>query len=291
MAKKSYKIPYGLNASYGDMTITLKSNSEGIGTKPIPVKVVLSYLASLVALFFVVSKTFLSSGTLLQQILFGAVWIALTVVLFKHDDTRRMQIELLPTLANYIRKSDRLVITRTSAGPTAFYGIANIKSISKNGLVEFTDGTYGYFYRVVGSASVLLFDADRRAILNRVDSFYRKLNTDCEVCFITAKSAQTVHKQIVALKGRYDRLEVRDPELLELAEAQFRCLKNYVGSSFKSIHQYMLIKADNREMLAQTKNILQAEVENSTLMIKRCVPMYQQDILLLLETIFKGKGR
>lgn len=290
MAKTSYKIPHSLNASYGDMVISLKSN-DGIGVKPTPIKVILGYLASVVALFMVMTKTFISAGSLGQKGLFIIGWVLMTVLLLRHDGTGRMQLELIPTLFNYVRKSDRLVITRTSAGPEAFYGIANVKSVTKNGLVEFTDGTFGNFYRVVGSASILLFEADRRAILDRVDSFYRKLNTDCEVCFITTKAAQTVYKQINALKRKYDRLEVRDPELLALAEAQFRCLKNYVGSSFKSIHQYMLIKADNREMLAQTKNVLQSEVENSTLMIKRCIPMYEQDILLFLETIYKGKGR
>lgn len=290
MAKTSYKIPHGLNASYGDMVISLKSK-DGIGVKPTPIKVVLGYVASAAALFMVMSKTFMSVGTFGQKVLFVIFWALMTVVLLRHDGTGRMQIELIPTLFNYIRKSDRLVITRTSEGPGAFYGIANVKSITKNGLVEFTDGTFGYFYRVVGSASILLFDADRRAILDRVDSFYRKLNTECECCFVTTKAAQTVYKQVNALKRKYNKLEVRDPELMALAEAQFRCLKQYVGSSFKSIHQYLVIKADNREMLAQTKNVLQAEVENSTLMIKRCIPMYEQDILLFLETIYKGKGR
>ena len=76
-----------------------------------------------------------------------------------------------------------------------------------------------------------------------------------------------------------------------MANAEFRTLKDYVGSSFKCIHQYMVVKADNFEMLQQTKNILASEVENSTLMIKRCMPMYYEDILATLELIYKGKGR
>ena len=286
-----YKIPYGLNATYGDMEISFQGKN-GVGSKPLPIKVVLGYLCSILMCFFAVTKTIVSSGTMLQIALFVLLWIGFTVVLLKYDPTQRLQAALVPVLLGYVRKSDRLVLTRNSSNAIPFYNIAGIKSIDeKTGLVEYLDGTFAYWYRVVGSASILLFDADRKAILDRVDNFYRKLNTDCEVVFITTKSSQQVYKQIMNLKRKYDRLEVRDPELLEVANAEFRTLKDYVGSSFKCIHQYMVVKADNFEMLQQTKNILASEVENSTLMIKRCMPMYYEDILATLELIYKGKGR
>lgn len=286
-----YKIPYGLNATYGDMEISFQGKN-GVGSKPIPVKVVLGYLCSALLCFFMVSKTIVSSGTFLQIALFVILWIGFTIVLLKYDPTHRLQAALIPTLLNYVRKSDRLVLTRKSSNAIPFYNIAGIKSIDeKSGLVEYLDGSFAYWYRVVGSASILLFDEDRRAILDRVDNFYRKLNTDCEILFITTKSSQQVYKQIMNLKRRYDALEVRDPELLEVANAEFRTLRDYVGSSFKCIHQYMVVKADNFEMLQQTKNLLAAEVESSTKMIKRCIPMYYDDILATLELIYKGKGR
>ena len=286
-----YKIPYGLNATYGDMEISFQGKN-GVGSKPLPVKVVLGYLASALMCFFVVSKTIVGSGTAVQIGAFVILWIGFTILLLKYDPTQRLQAALVPTLLSYVRKAERLVLTRNSSNAIPFYGIAGIESISeKTGLVKYLDGTYGYWYRVVGSASILLFDADRQAILDRVDNFYRKLNTDCEVLFMTTKSSQQVYKQIMNLKKRYDALEVRDPELMEVANAEFRTLRDYVGAGFKCIHQYMVIKADNFEMLQQTKNILASEVENSTLMIKRCMPMYYEDILATLELIYKGKGR
>lgn len=291
MAKRMYKIPYGLDMSHGDMEISFQGKN-GIGSKPLPVKVVLAYIVSALLCFFCVTKTVVSSGTVLQIVLFVILWIALTVLLLKYDPTQRLQASLIPTLLNYVRKSDRLVLTRSSSNAIPFYNIAGIKSLNeKTGLVEYLDGTYGYWYRVVGSASILLFESDRQMILDRVERFYNQLNTDCEVIFITTKSSQQVYKQIMNLKKRYDALETRDPELLEVANAEFRTLKDYVGSSFKCIHQYMVIKADNFEMLQQTKSILASEVQNSTLMIKRCMPMYGDDILATLELIYKGKGR
>lgn len=292
MAKSAYKIPYGLNTSYGDMEISIKSGDAAMSSKPLPIKILLAYLMSLVCCVWVMTQTIISSGSLPQLICFVICWVLLTLVLFKQDATGRMQAELILTLLNYIPKKARQVITRNSANALPFYQIAGIDRIDKkSGLVVYTDGTYGYWYRVVGSASVLLFDADKRAILDRVDGFYQKMNTECEVIFITTKAAQQVYKQVANLKRRYDRLEVRDPELLELADEQFRCLKNYVGKEFKSVHQYLVLKADNKEVLLQSKNILQSEVENSTRMIKRCIPMFYDDIVAVLEQIYCGKGR
>ncbi len=97
-----------------------------------------------------------------------------------------------------------------------------------------------------------------------------------------------MYRQIAAMKRRYDRLEVRDPELLDLADQEFRILKNEVGGEFRSVHQYMIIKGDNREALTIGKNTLQSEVENSARMIKQCVALYERDIDELLQTVYRG---
>ena len=43
-------------------------------------------------------------------------------------------------------------------------------------------------------------------------------------------------------------LLVQDPELFELLEEQHAILKNYVGGSFNSIHQYLSIRQKEREL-------------------------------------------
>lgn len=289
LAKNMYKIPYGLNMGYGDMEISFRSK-DGLGTKPIPIKVICAYMVSILACFFIVSRTVVASGTLLQKAVFVLLWAALTIVLLKCDSTKRMQIELIPTLLNYVRKSNRLVLTRRSENAVPFYNIAGIKDIKKNGLVEYIDGTVGYWYRVVGSASILLFDADRKAILDRVDSFYQRADMDAEIIFMTTKSSQQVYRQIASLKRRFEALDTDDEELRAVANEQFFTLRDYVGSGFKCIHQYMILKGDNLEALQRAKNILRAEAEGSSLMIKRCSPMYYDDIVAALKLVYTGKG-
>lgn len=287
MAKQVYKIPYTLDASYGDMEIALQSKN-GTGVKPMPIKVILTYVCSALLCMYMVMKTFVSNGTLLQQIIFVALWVCMTVLLAKYDKTKRMQAMLVPVFAEYLPKANRHIVTRRSAMANGFRRICGISNIAENGMVNYVDGTCAYWYRVVGSASLLLFDEDRDAIIQRVDSFYRKIGTDVEVIFVTAKESQKVYRQIAAMKRRYDKLEVRDPELLELADQEFRVLKNDVGGSFRSIHQYMIVKGDNREALTVGKNVLQSEVENSSRMIKQCVALYEHDIDEVLQTVYRG---
>lgn len=290
MAKQSYKIPADLDQSYlTNMEIAIQSK-DGLGVKPLPVLVIMAYIGSLLLCFYICTNTVISNGSVLQIGLFIILWLLMTVTLAKFDKTKRMQAQLIPTLFNYIPRINRHVITRASSKANGFYSIAGIDVIDKDtGLVSHVDGTYTYWYLVVGSASVLLFDDDKDSIINRVDAFYRKLSINGEVIFITAKESQKVHRQIASLKRRYDNLEISDPDLTDIANEQFDVLKNHVGGSFKSIHQYMGIKGDSKEALGQLKNIVQSEVESSSLMIKQCVPLYYEDVIAVLSPIYKGE--
>lgn len=282
--KPSYKIPTTLDKSYMDMELAIQSK-DGIGAKPLPIRNILSYVASVILLFYAVAKTFIGKGNPLQIGLFIIMWAAITVLLVKTDKTKRMNAMLLPVVATYYPNKE--LVTRTSQPANAFRRMTNIEDIDDNGLVTFVDGTVGYWYRVVGTASVLLFDEDKELIINRVESFYRKIGIDCEIIFITTKEAQKVYNQVANLKRRYDALDVQDDDLRNIANEQLHTLTDYVGTSFKSIHQYLVIKGDNLEALIANKNVVQSEVENSSLMIKQCVELYRDDIDSVLASIYK----
>ena len=291
MAKSVYKVPADLNTSTLDSMIALRTK-DGVGFAPQPLKVILAYLLSGLGCFWMIMNGFIKYGTLFQKILFAIVWACLTVLLCTYDHTHRMNAFRVVTLITYMQSSARKIMTRMSSNVLPFYTVVGIKQNGidkKTGLIRFEDGTFGYMYRVVGSASILLFEEDKVAIIDRVDSFYRKLECESECIFMTTKSAQAVYKQVAALKKTYDALEEDDTDLRALLDEQFRVLKNYVGGSFKSIHQYMIVKGDNMEQLRHTKSVLQSEIEGSSLMIKRCVPLGYDDIISALQLIYKGK--
>lgn len=289
MAKDVYKIPDTLDKSMGDMQISLQS-ADGVGVKPMPIKIILMWVCSVILWFLCVAKTFIGSGGIAAIVIFTALWFGMTALLLARDKTGVPQAALVVSMLNYLPKSMRYAITRNNAPAKDFYQIAGIEDIDgEKGLITFSDGTYGYMYRVVGTGSVLLFDEDRKAILDRVDSFYRKMKPEYEMIFITSKEAQKVYRQVAAMKRRYDSLAPDDDELRALADTEYRVLKNYVGGSFRSIHQYLILKADNAEALIVAKNMLQSEVENSTMMFKQCTALFGDDIYEVLRTIYKGK--
>lgn len=289
MAKSSYKIPTSIDKSFMDMEINLQTK-DGMGGKPIKMGLVFGYLASVMTLFMVMTKTFMDGANLFVKIIFGLTWLILTSILLKRDDTNLPQYSLVPTMFEYLPKKYRYITTRSTSHPLDFYRIVGIENIDLDrGLIKFVDGTYGYMYQVVGSASVLLFESDRDIILDRVDKYWRKVKVETESIFITVKEPQKVYKQVAALKDRYDNLDNDEPDLKGLAEAQFRVLTEVIGTDYRIIHQYLILKSHNKESLLVAKNVLQGEVENSTHMFKQCTALFGDELLSVLSSIYKGK--
>ena len=158
MAKESYKIPCGLDATYLDMEIALQS-SDGIGVRPLSMKVILVYLLSGLGCIWMVMNGFVRFGTIVQKILFVVLWIAITMLLVKTDGTHRMSFVMIPTLITYLQKSTRRILTRKDNSAIPFYSIVGIKKDGidrKTGLISWADGTYGFMYRVVGSVDSIV---------------------------------------------------------------------------------------------------------------------------------------
>lgn len=292
MAKKSYKIPATLADNYLDMEIALQAK-DGVGLKPLPIRVILVWLIGLLALFFleVNEMSMIVQCGFFAKVIFAVAWVALIYVLSRVDKSHRMQIEILPATLKYLQKSNRRIVTRRTANAAPFRGIVGIKDIDeRTGLVTYFDGTYGYWYSVVGTASVLLFPEDRDAILDHVDDFYKKLQCDCEIIFMTTKEPQKVVRQTAHLMSQYKALTYKDPDVDALVKEQYETLNNFVGKEFKSLHQYMVIKGDNKEALSAINNIVTAECRGSSLMFKQCTALYREDIENALVTIYGGQA-
>lgn len=288
MAKESYKIPTSLDENYLNMEIAIQSR-DGVGLKPLAVRVILVWLASLLGLVYICinAKSVVAEAGLGMRIIFAIVWLCFTYVLTQMDKSHRMQLELVPVLLTYMQKSNRTVITRKTANGNAFYGIVGIEDIDEDtGLVKYTDGTFAYWYAVVGTASVLLFPEDSNAIRDRVNEFYKKIGTDCEIAYVTTKEPQRVHKQLAHLIAQHKNLEYQDDDIDAVVRQHYDVLKNFVGKEFKSLHQYMIIKGDTREALSNINNVVMSEAQGSSMMLKQCVSMYRPQIEEVLHIIY-----
>lgn len=287
MPKKVYKIPSSLNRSFMDHELALSGG--GFQMKPMPVKVILFWVASVLGLFWVTMSTFVSAADWWLIFLVVVIWLVATAFLGQYSKTKEMKFMSVPALLAYLPAAARRVLTRKSSNPSGFYQIVGINSIEDTGLIKYADGTFGQAYLVVGSASILLFDDDRKNILDRVDGFWRKVEPTCEYIFMTTKEPQRVYRQIANLERRNLALTTADPDLKELLDEQYDILTSHVGSSFKSIHQYLIIKADNMESLRRAHTVLQAEGESSSLMIKNWSMLNAAEVTEMLSVVYRDK--
>lgn len=283
--KQSYGIKTPMLSTAMDTEITLQK--DGVGLRPLPIKFVIITVISGCVCVGAVQSELVSVGNALQKIVFVCLWIMMTVMLFMSDKTKRMNIQSIIALLGYLFvPTNRKVVTRRDLPATSMLDICNVKSIDENGIISFSDKSYGYMYRITGTASVLLFDDDKNRIINTVDNFYRKVDPGVEFIFMTRKESQKIYNQAAAVKRRYERLNVSDDDLNNLCHAQLAMLRDVVGKQYQSIHQYMVVKAASMEMLTAAKITLQTEIDNSGLFIKRCIPLFEDEILDVLSATY-----
>ncbi|WP_020385232.1 hypothetical protein [Kribbella catacumbae] len=286
MARHSYKIPAPLNRSFLDHEISFSVG--GWQVPPSPMKQILFLGGGVLVTLWAATTTFIKSAGPALIVLF-VVWSLITVFyLGGLTRTRELRFMTVPALLAYLPRKARLVLTRRSADPSGFYSIVGVDDVTENGAISFSDGSLGQLYLVVGSASYLLFDEDQTSILDRVDSFWRKVPTSCEHIFITTKEPQRIYHQVANLERRNQALQVRDPDLLELQNEQYDILTGHVGGKFTSIHQYVLLKGKSVDALRQGHLVLQAEVEGSSLMIKEVTMLGRDESHQMLRILYQG---
>lgn len=262
MSKESYKVPTSLDRHFMDHELNLFAGTS------VPIKVPAFFLLSALTLFWIASSTFIAHGAWWIIPLFVIWWIVASIMMGSFTKTREFRFMQVPSVLAYLPSRSRRVITRSAANASNFKSIVGIKDISEDGLVQYENGAVGQAYMVVGSASVLLFDQDEAAIINRVDDFWRKVDTSSDFITLTKKEPQRVETQIANLKRRYDALDLESEELRDIMEHQLLILRDYVGEQFKSIHQYILVRSDGMEALRAAHTALVSERNESDLMFK-----------------------
>ncbi|MFG1857504.1 hypothetical protein ACGFJT_37110 [Actinomadura geliboluensis] len=281
-----FKVPASISRSFLDHEITLAGG--GWQAKPSPIKQLLFLGGGLLVTMWAATTTFIKSAHPLLIALF-VIWALIAVFyLGGLTKTKELRFRTVPAFLAYLPKKARRVYTRRSSDPSEFYSIVGINAVDEGGEIHFADGSVGQVYLVVGSASFLLFDDDRTAILDRVDAFWRKVQTTCEYIFITTKEPQRIYHQVANLERRRHQLALMDPDLLELQDEQYDILTEHVGGKFTSIHQYVLLKGKSADALRQAHIILQAEVEGSSLMIKEATILDRDEAYQMLRVFYQG---
>ena len=268
-------------------TITLFKNQSA----PIKASLLFEGIGAFLSVCWFLSLPIIKSGSFMVKLTMVACFAGLFYLIFVPDATGVIKADMVPAAINYFFKPiNRKIVVRQNRPANGMMILSDIDYIEDHtGLIHFLDGTVGFAYSVVGNASRLLFDQDQELILERVDRWYRKMGRNYEFIYITDREAQSVTNQINSLKERYAKLDDDDDDLNAIANMNYRFLDRVVGSTFKSVNQYLIIKADNGESLMRAKATLINEVADSALVFNRCEALMKPQIEKLLGKIFQGR--
>lgn len=287
--KNVYRIATSLDRSYLDVEVALQAKS-GVGLRPLPLYTIFVWIVAIFGSFLAVSSTALPLQYLPLPLkgVFMLACIAFAYVAMSRDAGNQTRVMAIRNMATYMFvKPSRILKTRSTDPATMLYRLVGIKEINKKtGMVTYLDGTVAYFYRVVGNASALLFDSDKDAVITRVDNFYRKMPDYIRCEIITVKEPQKVVTNKVRLKQLYSELRVKDKDLIDIMQQSYKNLDEYVGGEFKSIHQYMGLFAGSKEYVNKAHAILVNETQGSGLMMSSVEPLYEDDVIRLMHTIY-----
>lgn len=282
MAKSSYGITTPLNRSWLDYPVPLSQSFRP------PTKQLLFYLGAVMVIIWLAAASPFARGGVVAIVLMLAWCLPVAAFLGTTNRTGELRVRQLFSLVGYLPRVKRRIITRRGARPADFYGVVGIEDVEDSGRIHFADGSQGQMYAIVGSASYLLFDEDRAAILNRVDAFWRKVDSSCEWLWMTTREPQRVHHQVASLEEDNQNLVNRHPDLVEMTTELYDVLTEHVGGQFSSIHQYLLLRAKNEDALFRAHSTLLAEVEGSALMVKEATMLEREQSLTALAALFQG---
>lgn len=292
MAKQGYKIPASLDQTHLDRVISISNNPNSpIGL--ISLKTIVAYLGT-AALIGVCWKLGMFKG---NSIGFNIIYIILVFLfvsrLINTTKTGELAYNNLYAITDYLPKRMRLLSTTRNSSVDAFYKLYGIASIDDtNGNIRYKNGDYGTLLAVSGTGSILVFDEDKESILDANDAFWRKIDVGMYISEITIKEGQKVDLQLGNYQRRWNNLSATkmDPNVKnligDLMDAEVSVLADDIAVNYKSIHQYWLLRTQDKETLDSLKIIIKGEVDNSGLVIRTARTQYYNDIVRVSNIIF-----
>lgn len=288
MAKRSYSIPYPLDSTYMDMEIAIQNN-QGMGLRPMPIKNILLILTGVVSGVYLLMNTVIARGPMPLKVLFAAVWLGLCMTLLTYSRTKLLGVQRLLSLITYMNPDNRYVSTRAIDKANSMIRVAGWEYIDEDDVIHYADKSLGVVFDIIGNASILLFEDHRNAIIDQVDKHYQKMKPDVTYQFVTRKEPQNVYLQVGSMVERERKMTVEDQDLSMMFATNKYVLGHLVGQSFKSIHQYLIVQAKDKETLDLGLSVLLGEIENSSLMFKHAEQLDAEAVTALMTDIYGSR--
>lgn len=289
--RTKFSLPHSLDTSFLDVGVMLASANNGIQLKrQITVRVLLIFVAGIFLYMFLIFQTGLGKGGFLGVIWWTLGYFWILVLLALPTETKQVGLALLMPMYRYIQSDTRKIETRSISPAEKVRSLVGIEGIVKSsGKVVFTTGEVGFVAEVVGNASILMFDDDQNTVLTDTRNFYRKLTPNVSIIIDSVTEPQRVQNQVAIAMQRQDNMQLKSPSLQALMNAQVSVLSEYVGAEFKSLHQYMVVRATNNDALREFSQWLDLQIEKGTGFLTDYNVLDYDEALEYFKSVYKYK--
>lgn len=286
-----YKIPFTLEVSLFDSKTELKSkNGFGID-KEISIRSMIVFGGATVLLWYIVNRPlFLQNGSKFGTILFTIGFYFLIYLMLRELPIPGLYgFNMIPAMFNYIskkrHKADRISTAVFGEYDRVAMFTGMVEPDWENGLLNFINGDVGRMYHITGEASRNIFDDDRERTINQFANLLRNLENEVAHSIITTVSGQNTQAQIEYLFEL--KVTEVDRKLVEMIDKDIDTLKNHVEGRYKTLHQYMVIRAADTDLLESAQKIVQQFASTSNV-IDRFKPPTAEEQIEIFKVLYQG---
>lgn len=280
-----------LNDSLFDTTIPIMTSSGNQITKrEFTIRTFLMIVFGIILLMVLETQTVIGHGGV-GAIVFGILWMWLVWEVSQPLPTKKVAITYFLVLARYLPKNNRIMSFRSFAPAYAVSLLTGIQDngISDRGLIRFMNNDVGRVFEITGSASRLMFDEDRKRVVNDARNFYRNINPTTTMIIDTLSSPQRVKTQVLATKWQLDHLRLQSPGLKQLLLHEKDALEEHVGRQFPMYHQYFVVRAVNEDEMNMFIQWLMQVMGSSSLYLKDIRPIDdKKEVVSYLHQLFSA---
>lgn len=249
--KRQYSIPKSIDRGPIDMPISLRKGSVG-PKRLITVGFLLGMILVVGLWAYLAFQMVRHEFGIFYAILFTiSYWVFAGAMIKRQRSGERGYKWLMPTINYWFSGKQRFIITRGHAGESEVMKLKFTVPVEtweeQSGLIRFTDGSVAYMLDVIGNGSSALFQDDVEHIISTFEAYLKQLKQGTTVTVVSRQAAQDASIQIENLERQ--RKENQNKAVDFLIAKKLDILKNFVQNEFKSIHQYIVLRARNEDTL------------------------------------------
>lgn len=287
-----YKVPYTLDAHFGDVKTKLQTETGQGLDHEFTVRGLLTMLsAGAIWMYIVTRSTVFTDGSILGLILFTLGYMGVCFFGLREISIPGLYgYNIFLPFFRYLKTLQHPRIN--TASYESYWNGLNITGMGEptdQGYLRFKDGSYGIVYKIVGDASNSAFDIDKRNSIDAFQQFLRSLPKSVTYTFATNVGGQNVDRQLAHLFDCYD--HEQDPNMIDYIVQEIQELGNYVRNNFMALHQFMILKGDDKTAMSNADRLTRIFIEQNAAVIAYMERPTADEEKAFFRSIYSGISR